>query len=288
MIQQPIKLYETDAAPAATMRAYNNAIAKEAILIIGPLPRTSLSLLAQRKLLAVPTVALNIVDDEKTPTNLYQFGLPITHEARIVARAAKEKGYTEAIVLKGNGSLDMRSADAFTKEWASLNNTIKSELPIKDIAAVQKLLAAPAGQHTMVFVAADFQTALPILKSTPSTWAMFGTSSLNTNSPAIATLDKNLKIYFVDVPTLLSAQPGTEKMPAPVNNPINFRLYSLGMDAYRLAALLLRDEVKFNRTVVDGATGKLSITRNGNVERELPLMLLREANLRNTASLDHK
>lgn len=270
-----VKLYETDANPASALSAYTSAVEKGAVLVVGPLPRKSLSLLAKRRLLAVPTVALNAIEEKKLPANLYQFGLPITQEAQLIARAAKEKGFTDAIVLKGNSALDARSAEAFIKEWILLQHTIKSELPVQDSAHIVRLTKQSTPSNTMIFLASDFQNALPAIKAMPVNWTIFGTSALNTASPEVAGLDKNQKIYFVDVPTLVKAASSTDKVPDVVNS----RLYSLGVDVCRLSVLLLNDEIKFNRPLMDGDTGKLRVSRNGRVERDLPLVSLQDASL---------
>lgn len=282
-VSYPFKLYETNADATATLRAYQSAVDKGASLIIGPLPRKSLSLLAQKKLLAVPTIALNVIDQEKSPVNLYQFGLSLAQEARLIARAAEEKGFTEALVLKGGNALDLRAAEAFTKEWFRLRHGIKAELSLQDVVRdtdTNRLMSINTTAQTMVFIASDFPHALPVIQALPSHWVIFGTSALNTTSSEASKLDKEKKIYFVDAPTLVKTASSVNKSGARIKGDIMYsRLYSLGTDVHHLSALLLRDEVKFNRPLVEGATGKLRVTRNGYVERDLPLVLLQEASL---------
>lgn len=279
----PIKLYDTDSNPATTLAAYRSALDKGATLIVGPLSRSSLSLLAQRRLLAVPTVALNVVEDGKFPINLYQFGLPIAQEARVVARGAKNKGFTDAIVLKGNTALDARSSEAFINEWTQFHQTIKVALSVQDLAGINQLTTETLSPHTMVFVAADFQNALPAIKAMPVTWTVFGTSALNTDSPEVAQLNKNQKIYFVDVPDLVGKSTGAgvtaENSQSAKPDAVYGRLYALGLDACRFSTLLTHDELRYNRPLMNGDTGKLSVTRSGNVERDLPLQSLQHASL---------
>lgn len=276
----PIKLYETDANPATTLNAYQSALEKGANLIVGPLSRSSLSLLAQRRLLAVPTVALNVVEEGKFPINLYQFGLPIAQEARVVARGARSKGFTDAIVLKGGTALDARSSEAFINEWTQFHQSIKVALSVHDLAAITQLATGGLNEHTMVFVAADFQSALPAIKAMPESWSIFGTSALNTDSPEVAQLNKRQKIYFVDVPDLVGKSASSD--PAPQSGKpdvVSARLYALGVDACRFSTLLMRDELRFNRPLLNVETGKLSVTRSGNVERDLPLLSLQHASV---------
>ncbi|MDR3482348.1 MAG: penicillin-binding protein activator [Burkholderiaceae bacterium] len=276
----PIKLYETDASPAAMLAAYRSALDKGANLIVGPLSRSSLSLLTQRRLLAVPTVALNVVEEGKYPINLYQFGLPIAQEARVVARGAKEKGFSDAIVLKGNTALDARSSEAFIDEWTQLHQSVKGALPVQDLPGIGQLASGGLPAGTMIFVAADFQSALPAIKAMPENWSVFGTSALNTNSPEVAQLNKRQKIYFVDVPDL-AGKNALSDSPLQTGKPdaVLTRLHALGIDAYRFSKLLMRDELRYNRPLLNGETGKLSVTRSGNVERDLPLLSLQHASL---------
>jgi outer membrane PBP1 activator LpoA protein len=237
-------------------------------------------LLAQRRLLAVPTVALNAIDEGKYPINLYQFGLPIAQEARVVARGAKNMGFTDAIVLKGNTALDARSSEAFIEEWAQLHQSIKVALAVQDLSGIGQLASGGLPAGTMIFVAADFQSALPAIKAMPENWSVFGTSALNTNSPLVAQLNKRQKIYFVDVPDLIGKSEVSESPSQPGKpDAVLARLYALGIDAYRFSTLLMHDELRYNRPLMNGETGKLSVTRSGNVERDLPLLSLQHASL---------
>lgn len=285
----PIKLYETDEKTGSTINAYNAAVDKGAILIVGPLPRAAVSLLAKRKLLAVPTVALNTIDTDTVPVNLYQFGLPVSHEAKLIARAAREKGFTEAIVLKGSSPLDMRAAEAFAKEWRGLNQTLKFDIPVGDAESIARVTTSSNAASTMLFVAADFHNALPVIKSLPTAWSVFGTSTLNTLSPEAAQLGMNRHIYFVDSPSLIKAASLSAPIPDAIGrNIIASRLYWLGADVCRLSTLLLNEEMRFNRTLMDGATGSLRVTRSRMVERDLQVISFHEANLAkyNTSDFD--
>jgi outer membrane PBP1 activator LpoA protein len=109
---------------------------------------------------------------------------------------------------------------------------------------------------------------------------VFGTSALNTNSPEVAQLNKRQKIYFVDVPDLVGKS-ALSDAPLQTGKPdaVLTRLHALGIDAYRFSTLLMRDELRYNRPLLNGETGKLSVTRSGNVERDLPLLSLQHASL---------
>jgi len=143
-----------------------------------------------------------------------------------------------------------------------------------------RLLSKNMTAKTMVFIASDFPHALPVIQALPSHWVIFGTSALNTISSEASKLDKEKKIYFVDAPALVKTASSVNKTATRIKGDIMYsRLYSLGTDVHRLTSLLLRDEIKFNRPLVEGETGKLRVTRNGYVERDLPLVLLQEASL---------
>ncbi|MBC7503001.1 MAG: penicillin-binding protein activator [Herminiimonas sp.] len=276
----PVKLYETDEKAESTINAYNTAVDNGAILIVGPLPRSALKILAKRKLLSVPTVALNVIDTETVPVNLYQFGLPITHEAKLIARAARDKGFTEAIVLRGSSPLDLRSAEAFAREWTQLKRSVKVSVSTNDAAAITRATTTGNAASTMVFVAADFRNALPAINMMPASWNVFGTSTLNTLSPEAAKLDKSRHVYFVDSPSLVRASKEASRVPPAISrDAVTLRLYWLGVDVCRLSVLLLNEEVRFNRPVMDGATGTLRVTRGRLVERDLQVVSFQEANL---------
>ncbi|HSY26605.1 MAG TPA: penicillin-binding protein activator, partial [Burkholderiaceae bacterium] len=214
------------------------------------------------------------------PINLYQFGLPIAQEARVVARGAKNKGFTDAIVLKGNTALDARSSEAFINEWTQFHLSIRDAFPVQDLKSIEQLATNALPRHTLVFVAADFQSALPAIKLMPENWTLFGTSALNTDSSEVTQLSRNQKIYFVDAPYVAGENTATKTTAMPAKPDVVFaRLYALGVDVYRFSMLLMHDELRFNRPLLNGETGKLSVTRGGSVERDLPLLSLQHASL---------
>ena len=108
-------------------------------------------------------------------------------------------------------------------------------------------------------------------------------------SPEAAQLGMNRHIYFVDSPSLIKAASLSAPIPDAIGrNIIASRLYWLGADVCRLSTLLLNEEMRFNRTLMDGATGSLRVTRSRMVERDLQVISFHEANLAkyNTSDFD--
>jgi outer membrane PBP1 activator LpoA protein len=114
-----IDLVDSSASPDI-LTAYNAAVAQGAEMVIGPLEREQVQVLANQASLAVPTLALNNPPSPVTgPADLYQFSLNPEHEAVQVASTAADSRYHRALVVAPQGERGERLAQAFSKQWQS-------------------------------------------------------------------------------------------------------------------------------------------------------------------------
>jgi uncharacterized protein len=115
-----IDLVDSNATPDI-LTAYNNAVAQGAQLVIGPLEREQVQVLASQATLPVPTLALNNPPNRMpAPDQLYQFSLNPEEEAVQVADAAYASHLRRAVAIAPQGERGERLVQAFARRWLTL------------------------------------------------------------------------------------------------------------------------------------------------------------------------
>jgi outer membrane PBP1 activator LpoA protein len=99
------------------LQEYQRAIDQHASLVIGPLDKESVQILADADNLPIPVLALNRVANDSNSKNLFQFGLAPEDEAVAVADYATKQNYHRALVLAPNNEWGARIAAAFNSHW---------------------------------------------------------------------------------------------------------------------------------------------------------------------------
>ncbi|MDX8379947.1 MAG: penicillin-binding protein activator [Gallionella sp.] len=262
----PIKLYSNFDSTHSVIDSYLNAIANGAVAVVGPLTRNSIRQLASAAYIPIPTLALNVIDND-TLSQLYFFGMNVEAEAAQVAILARKQGLKQAIVITSPGQLALRLQFAFENQWAATGGVIVQEIDFNgDTSVFKNIEAAP---DTMTFFATDVKNAWKIRPYLPNNLAIYATSQVfSGNNDPIVNFDLN-EVHFVDMPWLLQPDhPAVMIYPRP-SPPLAVdkeRLYALGIDAYRLIQVLLADQLP-TALPLDGVTG--GITLNGHTfERE--------------------
>lgn len=104
---------------------YQNAVNNGAEFVIGPLSKNAIDSLAFRSDLSTPLLALNYINDQGQPSDLFfQFGLSPEDEARQVAERAWQDGHRQAIALTPEGNWGERMQTAFADHWESLGGIL--------------------------------------------------------------------------------------------------------------------------------------------------------------------
>lgn len=272
--QQPaVKVYVTDDLPGSILEAYQLAIQDGSQIIVGPLTRNGVASIAESGLVSVPTIALNIPDNNTSaPPNLYFFGISVEGEARQVARMAFNEGKMNAVTLTANSPLSKRSQQAFSEEWQHLGGKIVAQYGFTDnVSSYYTLRSAVAkSEADMIFLAADYtraRMARPYLGVPIPTYA---TSQIYGGKNETSRDIDLENIRFVEMPWLLQPDhpavmiyPRQEKFIGPDYE----RLYALGIDAFRIAEIFLSSSN--NNFVLDGVTGKITLDHGNQFTREL-------------------
>ncbi len=143
-----------NATTATIDSVYPQAIAEGAQLVIGPLEKDAVDVLADGRQLPVPTLALNYVsprqsDSPSPDTRLIQFGLPPEDEARQVAERAWLEGFENALCITPDNTWGARLQDAFARHWRALGGNVLEHVTYpsatRDFAAPIKELLNVSG-----------------------------------------------------------------------------------------------------------------------------------------------
>jgi outer membrane PBP1 activator LpoA protein len=249
----PIRVYSDYDENSGIADVYRKATAAGAKVVVGPLTRSGVSALAAEPFIPVPTLSLNIVE-EKPAQLLYFFGMAAETEARQVAQLARRQGLREAIVITTHAQLTKRLQSAFEEEWAASGGGILREIEYNntygDFADITEM------PGTVIFLAADAKTARLIRPYLPNRLPIYATSQIFSGNDTLVNYDLN-GIRFVDMPWLLQPDHAAVMAYPRASTPLSIdreRLYALGIDAYRLAQLLLSKKIALP---LDGVTGNI-------------------------------
>jgi outer membrane PBP1 activator LpoA protein len=254
----PVRVYGCFDEGNDIVTMYRRAIANGARAIVGPLTRNGVNTLAAEKDLIVPTLALNVADQDAAP-QLYFFGMAVESEAREIANLAKRQNLHQAIVITTHTQLAKRLQFAFEEKWAADGGTILREIEFNNDPAVFADVAVKP--DTLVFLAADAATARQIRPYLPNKLPIYATSQIfvgNTETLINYDLDG---IRFVDMPWLLEPDhPAVMSYPRAVP-PLptdHERFYALGIDAFRLIQLMLAKRIEASLPL-DGVSGHIDL-----------------------------
>lgn len=273
-----VTLVATGDAPQDVLAGYRNAsIAHD--IVVGPLTRSGVTMLARSGEVMRPTIALTTPDyadgtNIQPPPLMLAMGLSIEDEARQVAEwARRDQANALAYVVHTPTAWQRRAARAFVERWRSGGG--KAEL--MELEMVDGFLS-PTALHELrgrlsaepnafMFAALDAGQARQLRESVGRQYPLYGTSQLNpvaladraSTEPALVMEGANL----LDIPWQLQpdhpavmAYP-LQAMPADQRRVADLeRLYALGIDAYRVARHLAAQHTNFE---VDGVTGHLQV-----------------------------
>lgn len=269
----PVLLYPMADEAAEVVATYERAVADGARLVVGPLTRRAVATLAVSPSLPVTTLALNAPQDpRRLPDNLYTFSLQVETEARQAARMAFEEGRRSALTLGTDTPLSRRMVAAFVEEFVRLGARQQARFDFSvqpaDLLAMRD--AVSTGEIDTVFLAVDAGRARVAMSYIGDRVPAFATSRIQDGrppEPGEATLDG---VRFVGMPWLLQPDHAAVMVyprPREAAGPDFERLYALGIDAWRLAAGLLRGWTSGES--LDGVTGRISLSHGRAFEREL-------------------
>ncbi len=271
-------------------------------LVIGPLTKDYVNVLAADQHITIPILALNY-GDQVSREGLYQFGLSADDEARQIAEKLWQDGARTVAVLTPTSTWGERISVAFTQHFKALGGTVavrdtfgetsalsediarflatdKSKQRYKRIKQLVYTRNIEFEEHRRQDIDAIVLSALPndarqIIPILAFNFAgdlpIYATSHVysGTTDPV---QDQDLNnIQFLDTPWNLKPPSQDKVLISQQRNNTNSRfgrLYALGLDAYRIVPYLQQLSALPNAEI-QGETGKLSIDPSGRVTRTL-------------------
>ena len=277
-----VRVYDSGGNAAGAIKAYNQAVAEGAQMVIGPLARSEVTAVLGQSSLPVPVLALNHSDNKTLPNGTAsEFALMPEDEGAQAADHLLERGLHNAYVVISGDDFAKRAAAAFKAELEAKGGQIAgtAQLPSNGVNygdAINALNAGSAGSDAGLFISMRAEQArllLPQLRIARINLPVFGTSHIYGGSDN-ATADRDLEgVEFCDAPWLFDAQTGlpayhdiAAQLPAAHGGAA--QLFAFGMDAWNLVPYLdwLRSHPG---SYLPGATGQLAVDTFGHVKRVL-------------------
>jgi len=276
----PLQVYPTSDQAENIVSAYRQALQAGAKIVIGPLTRNGVTALAKSGLVTVPTLALNYPEGETTlPENFYLFGLTVEGEARQTARRAFNDGRRTALTVAAETPLAKRVQQAFADAWRALGGKLVAQVSFAPGRTQFPALRDTVIKHPadMIFIAADAQKAQLVRPYLDANIPTYATSMVFGGNQEISrNIDLN-GVLFAEMPWLLVPDhPAVMIYRRTENFTIEQeRFYALGIDAFRIAALLAKNSRLDEGSVLDGVTGQISLAAH-QFTREMALAQFRQ------------
>ncbi|MBU0592902.1 MAG: penicillin-binding protein activator [Pseudomonadota bacterium] len=267
----PVTVYSSNDETDDIVSTYRQAMQAGASVVVGPLTRNGVSALAASSQVSVPTLALNLPEQNIVfPPKLYVFGLAADLEARQMARIAFGEDRKKAVAIASGNTLSKRIQQAFSDEWSALGGSA-GNLFFNGLNSTDVRDELSRQAPDVLFLAMDSRDARllrPFLNNDLPTYA---TSQIYAGSSSLQKYHDLNGVQFIDMPWLL--QPDhlavmVYPRPEPTVPADMERLYALGIDAWRLALQLQMASPGFTFSL-DGVTGQLMLdVRSHQINRE--------------------
>jgi uncharacterized protein len=264
-----VDIVSTADLPAQVLADYSRAAANNDI-VVGPLARSAVGVLASGGAVTRPTIALNHPEQGiALPPNMLAIGLSIEEESRQAADwAAREHPQGGALILAGTGSWQQRAAQAFELRWSELGrNSHTAALPSEDgrvdAGAIDALRARmEVDPPELMFAALDTAQLRQVRAFLGAATTCYAASPANPGRQPDQAMPELDGLRLLDLPWEVQPQhQAVMAYPPWVESGHTLemdRLYALGIDAFRVArALALRPGAPLE---LDGVTGRLSAT----------------------------
>lgn len=271
----PIEVYDSEEGSKNLLPIYDRILADNARIVVGPMTRSEVTAIARSGMVTTTTLALNLPEGESLslPPLFYSLNLSQETEARQLAQIAYTRGLRRAAIVTATAALPKRIQAAFADEWLKLGATTTLEYAFntdpKKLTEFRSALKAQ--QVDVVFIATDATIARKIRPYIRSSLPTYATSQVF-RSKNDAALNMDLKgLQFADMPWLITPDHAAVMVyPQPKKSLTAElqRFYALGIDAYRLAQLLIRRDAG-SLEPIDGVSGRITLTSGHWFTREL-------------------
>ena len=299
-----VRVYDSAGTADGAVKAYQQAVADGAQMVVGPLTRAAVGAVLAQSSLPVPVLALNHPDSDTLPASgASEFALRPETEGAQAADHMVERGIAHAYVIISDDDFAQRAAAAFKAELQARGGQVAGSaqitggsvnyrsaiagLGMPEGAATPAATPAPAGTTTPpaatagtgdtgIFISMRPEQArllLPQLRVARVTLPVFATSHIYGGSDDPGDDNDLNGVEFCDAPWLFDAQAGLPRhgdiaalLPAARGGAA--RLFAFGMDAWNLVPYI--DWMRGHPgSYLPGASGQLAADAFGRVHRVL-------------------
>jgi uncharacterized protein len=257
--------------------AARNAGAK---VIVGPLVRDDLKVIAQANIELPWTLALNQSEDSaSTPVRMYTFSLAVESDARTIARRMRDDAVQNVAIVGGETPLMKRFAGAFATAWLLDGGNAPNSFHFDPAPDALTVLKRDLGRRLpdAALLAVDGRDAA-LVKPFLGTVSAYA-SGLMFDQKAVATFRDLDGLAIVEIPWLIApGAPEFAKYPRrDYGGAALERLYALGLDAFRIAQALVDGPPE--QFELEGATGHVTLAEGRQFAREGRLAIYRAGQL---------
>lgn len=267
-------------AEDGVVEAFETARRSGAKVIVGPLIRDDLRIIAQTYLELPWTLALNQSEDAASgPVQLFTFSLAVESDARTIARRMRDDAAQNVAIVGDETPLMKRFAGAFATEWllgsGTAPNSFRFDPAPEALTALKRDLAKKTPDAALLAVNGS---DAPLVKPFLGTIAAYA-SGLVFDQKSEATLRDLDGLAIVEIPWLVSpGAPEFARFPRRDFGSASLeRLYALGLDAFRIAQALMDGPPR--QFVLEGATGHVMLAEGRQFVREGRLAVYRAGQL---------
>ncbi|HWH39159.1 MAG TPA: penicillin-binding protein activator [Usitatibacter sp.] len=259
----PVNVTAVESEGSVLVDACRHSDETGAVVIVGGMTRDGAHMLATGNCTAAPVLVLNevvLADPEaRLPSNVFSISLSLDQEARQVALMAVADGMRSAIVVASSSPLSRRVQEAFESEWTRAAGEVRRVAYSGNPDDAPALREQVRGSRAdMVFLALDPAEARTVRPYVSAMLPVYTTSfSVNPRAEAVVNVDLQ-GVRYGEMPWFVAPEsPTVAAYPQPKSSMSvdQERLYALGIDAFRLAQLLLRPQG--SRVELDGVTGRI-------------------------------
>jgi outer membrane PBP1 activator LpoA protein len=266
--------------------AFEEAQRAGARVIVGPLVRDDLKIVAAMAIELPYTIALNQFDEAAgPPPTLYTFALSIESDARLIAKRMRETApptpsgvAPNIVILSAETPLMRRFAAAFTTEWQDAGGSVPSVMrfdpSVDTMTAMRRELSRrPPAAVLLAMDGSSATLAKPYLGVVPAY-----ASALTFERETIATARDLNGLIVTEIPWIVTPEaPQFAALPKQeLPSAALTRLYALGLDAFRVA-VAFKDGAP-DRFSLEGATGQVALDGR-NFRRESRFAVFRDGGL---------
>ena len=295
---------------ATINEALGAANALQPDVIVGPLQKNNVAQISRLDL-PYPVIALNQLDINQHPKNLYHFSLSADDEIHELIAFAKQEGATKAAILSTQDTWALKQSDEFRAAATKENVTITSNQSYANTPkgrqdAIQKLLlinesyarkrsieqwvgtsvdsiARSREDLDYIYYIGKLNDAKQIRPLLDFYFAdkitMLASSTLNDSAPERSTKPEDIeRILFTEVPALTPNNTSLDVLPKNQSSNILRRLQALGADSYLLANKYQLFTL-LPSTKISANTGIITMDENGIFHKRPEIMTYRKGNL---------